>query len=191
MSLVVDNVLAYLKTVGGCKGGIAIYSGARALIMAGNTQRKRRELWPATKKVMKPYFPDLDLGKVEYCINASLPPNWFTSPDNIAAMTFGDTIFFKGSDIQKSHAGLLLLMHELVHVDQVRRKGGETPFACAYGSGFLQGGSYEKNPMEKAAIDFVARHGPSLPDGVKKPEEGGGGRGGGNDERRRRPIREY
>ena len=83
-------------------------------------------------------------------------------------MTFGYTIFFKGSNIQKSRGGLKLLMHELVHVDQVRRKGGEVAFACDYGKGYLKGGSYRKNPMEVEAYDFVDKHGDSLPDGVKK-----------------------
>ena len=59
-------------------------------------------------------------------------------------------------------------MHELVHVDLVRRKGGEVAFACDYGKGYLKGGNYRKNPMEVEAYDFVDKHGDSLPDGVKK-----------------------
>lgn len=164
------SVLSELKKAGGCSGGVAVYSGAKALALAANVQRKRRKLWASTKKLMKNYFPKLDLGKVRFCIHSSLPGNWFTSRDSVQGMTFGYTIFFKGTNLQKSRAGLKLLMHELVHVDQVRRKGGEIAFACAYGKGYLSGGSYRQNPMEVEAYDFVAKHGSSLPDGVTKPE---------------------
>jgi hypothetical protein len=117
---------------------------------------------------MKKYFPKLNLTKVEFCINSTLPGNWFQSRDKVAAMTFGYRIYFNRSDIQKTRSGLKLLMHELVHVDQVRRKGGEIPFACDYGKGYLRAGSYRQNPMEVEAYDFVARHGELLPNGVPK-----------------------
>jgi len=169
------SVLSSLKEAGGCSGGVAVYSGAKALAMAANLQRKHRTLWPETKKLLNSFFPKLNLNRVRFCIKSSLPPNWFESPDKVDAMTFGETIFFKGTDIQKSKAGLKLLMHELVHVDQVRRKGGEIPFACAYGKGYLEAGSYRNNPMEVEAYDFVAGHGDLLHD-VKKTSGVGGGR---------------
>ena len=162
------SVLSELRKFGGSAGGIHVYAGAKALVYTRNSMRKRRKLWKSTRKVMKKYFPKLKLGKVRFCINCSLPGNWFESPDKVAAMTFGDTIFFKGTYIQKSRDGLKLLMHELVHVDQVRRKGGELKFAAAYGRGYLKGGSYRKNPMEVEAYNFVAKNGNSLPNGCKK-----------------------
>jgi hypothetical protein len=74
-------------------------------------------------------------------------------------MTFGYTIFFKASDYQKSWARLEYLLHELVHVDQVRRRGdSESSFACDYGKGYLAAGSYRNNPLEVEAYDFVANH---------------------------------
>lgn len=138
------------------------------LCLARNAQRQRRELWKNTRKALKPFFPNLKLRDVRFCINSSLPGNWFQSAGSVGGMTFGYTIFFKGSDLQKSRAGLRLLMHELVHVDQVRRKGGEVAFACGYGKGYLKAGNYRDNPMEVEAYDFVTKHGGSLPDGVKK-----------------------
>ncbi len=162
------SVLKTLQNAGGCAGGALIYGAAKSSILIANAQRKRRKLWKDTKRVMKKYFPKIDFGDVRFCVNCRLPGNWFTSAGKVAGMTFGNTIYFKGSDIQKSRAGLKLLMHELVHVDQVRRKGGEAKFACAYGDGYVKGGSYEKNPMEVEAYDFVAKHGASLPNGCKK-----------------------
>ena len=107
----------------------------------------------------------LHLKRVRFCIKSNLPANWFQSPGKVAGMTFGYTVFFKGTDIQKSWAGLELLMHELFHVDQVRRRGdNEARFACDYGEGVLKGGSYMKNPMEAKAYAFVASH--RLPDAL-------------------------
>jgi Domain of unknown function (DUF4157) len=116
--------------------------------------------------LMGRYFPGLDLNEVEFCLDSTLPANWFAPPGDVAAMTFGYRIYFKGSGIQDSQAGLKLLMHELVHADQVRRRGGEVSFACHYGRGYLEAGGYRSNPMEAEAYAFVVKHGPSLPDGV-------------------------
>lgn len=153
------SVLSTLKKAGGCAGGVVIYNAAKAAARVANVARKRRKLKGDTKKLMRRHFPKLNLNKVRFCINSSLPANWFQSPDKTAGMTFGYTIYFKKSGVQKSKAGLALLMHELVHVDQVRRRGNsQRRFACDYGKGFLKGGSYRKNPMEVEAYDFVSNH---------------------------------
>lgn len=151
--------LKLLKKVGGCEGGKLIYKAAKIAMQVANVMRKDRKLKPATKQLMQPFFPKLNLNKVTFHINCTLVPNWFTTTNKIRGMTFGYTIYFKGSGIQKTKAGLRLLMHELVHVDQVRRcDDDEDKFACKYGKGFLDGGSYEKNPMEVEARDFVQNH---------------------------------
>lgn len=152
------SVLATLKKAGGSAGGVAIYDAAKAAALLTNIPRKRRKLKDSTKKLMKKYFPQLKLGKVRYSINANLPANWFEHPNKVDAMTFGHWIVFKGSRIQGTKRGLSLLMHELVHVDQVRRFGGEHAFASRYGQGYLKGGSYRNNPLEVEAYDFVAKH---------------------------------
>jgi hypothetical protein len=157
------RVLTTIKNAGGCSGGVAIYSGAKALCVAGNVQRKKRKLWSNTKREMRKHLPKLDLNKVRFCIHSKLPANWYESPGKVAAMTFGYTIYFKGTDVQKTRDGLRLLLHELVHVDQVRKLGSETAFACEYGKGYLKAGSYSRNPMELAAEDLVNRVGDSLP----------------------------
>jgi hypothetical protein len=149
-------------------GSVAVYYAAKGACLFANAQRQRRKLWKNTRKLMKQYFPDLKLNDVRFCIHSNLPPNWFESPLRVEGMTFGDTIFLKGTDYQKTRAGLATLMHELFHVDQVRRHGGEMGFAVAYGEGFLKGGNYSKNPMETAAVNFVEANRASLPEGVKK-----------------------
>ena len=159
------SVLSKLKSAGGCAGGVVVYTAAKEAAEVANIMRKRRTLWAETRVRMKHFYPHLHLKRVRFCIKSNLPANWFQSPGKVAGMTFGYTVFFKGTDIQKSWAGLELLMHELFHVDQVRRRGdNEARFACDYGEGFLKGGSYIKNPMEAKAYAFVASH--RLPDAL-------------------------
>jgi len=162
------SALSELKRAGGSAGGVAIYSAAKVAAELSNVQRKDRKLWKTTRAEMRKYFPKLDLTKVTFHINSTLPGNWFQTAGSVEAMTFGYTIFFKHSDYQKSRKGLKYLMHELVHVDQVRRKGGEIAFAQAYGRGFLAAGNYRDNPLEVEAYEFVEKNGDALPNGVKK-----------------------
>ena len=160
------SVLDTLRDLGGggCTGGVAIYEAAKLIAQVRNRTRRARKLKPETICRLNDLFPDLDLSRVRIYINASLPANWFTSADDIYGMTFGYKIYFKGSGYQKSEGGLRKLMHELVHVDQVRRRGDrESRFACDYGKGYLAAGNYEDNPLEKEAYDFVNNHSVPLP----------------------------
>ena len=164
------SVLDTLRNLGGCAGGIAIYNAAKALAWSRNVNRKKRKLWPKTICRLGELFPYLDLSKIRFSIDCSLPPNWFTSANNVYGMTFGYRIYFKGSGYQKSEPGLQKLMHELVHVDQVRSRGdSERKFACAYGEGYLQAGNYYDNPLEIEAREFVSNH-PVPPPCVYDPE---------------------
>ena len=148
-------VLEKLRDSGGYAGGIAIYNAAKMAAAAANMRRRDRKLCDETISRLQPLFLKLNLKRVTFKINASLPANWFKSADTIAAMTFGYRIYFKKADIEKTERGLSLLIHELVHVDQVRRRGNsETAFAGDYGAGFLEAGSYRKNPLEVEAYDF-------------------------------------
>lgn len=165
------SILSQLQAAGGCSGGVAIYNLAKGTVGATNLFRKRIKLWPDTKAIMRRFFPELNLNKVTFCNNSSLPGNWFTSANSVGAMTFGYNIFFKGKDIQQHWEKLELLMHELVHVDQVRKRSDdEVLFACDYGKGYLKAGSYRENPMEIEAYDFVKAHPlpASLPESLRK-----------------------
>lgn len=153
------GALDTLRDIGGAAGGILIYNAAKAAARMANMGQRIRKLKPQTVCRLKHLFPQLDMGRVRFVIKASLPRNWFASPDKVSAMTFGYKIYFKGSNIQKTDAGLKLLIHELVHVDQVRRRGNdETKFACDYGKGYLSAGNYRDNPLEDEAFVFVDTH---------------------------------
>jgi hypothetical protein len=68
---------------------------------------------------------------------------------NYAGITFGDT-YFARSDQALSES---LHFHELVHVVQWRHLGPER-FLVAYATGFLQGGGYRGNPLERMAYSL-------------------------------------
>jgi hypothetical protein len=155
----------------GCLAGVPIYFAARAACFARNAGRARLRLPAELQAELAPHFPDLDLGAVRLVAGASLPPNWL-GPKVFAAagMTFGQTIFLAAPDplgtlgalgapgMGSRSAGMVpLIGHELVHVDQVRRLGGERAFACAYGRGYLAGGSYRRNPLEVEAYEVEER----------------------------------
>lgn len=150
------GIIDTLRDMGGCAGGVTIYFAAKGLAIARNLQRIDRKLRQETIDLLQPLFPELDLKKIEFNVNAFLPSEWYD--DNADAMTFGDKIYFKHSNIQndnRTDSSLMLLMHELVHADQVRRLGGETVFACEYGMGFVNAGfNYENNPLEVEANAF-------------------------------------
>ncbi|MFB3891063.1 MAG: hypothetical protein ACE15C_03460 [Phycisphaerae bacterium] len=153
------SVLDALKRSGGCVGGRAVYFAARELCFMRNHLRPRMALWPDTMRIMEFFLPKLDLRRVRFCEGCSLPPNWFTKSGMFQGITFGYTIFLSGKDYQRSWLGLMVLLHELVHVDQVRRRrDSESRFACDYGKGFLAAGNYRDNPMEVEAFDLVTRN---------------------------------
>ena len=83
-------------------------------------------------------------------------------------MTFGYTIYWRDELDETKPVDLVKLIHEIVHVDQVRRYGGESAFACEYGRGYLEGGgtlptyiddptAYHRNPLEAEAYRFDAQ----------------------------------
>ncbi|MBK7581095.1 MAG: DUF4157 domain-containing protein [Myxococcales bacterium] len=151
------SVLDTLQELGGCAGGKLIYYAAKYSAEVANVFKDKNKLNASAKAKFKPLFPHLNLDKVRIRPDCTLPGNWFTSSNDVVAMTFGYTIYCKGKKMQSTNKKLNILMHELVHVDQVRRRdNSEDKFACAYGKGFLAGGSYRKNPMENEAYDFVA-----------------------------------
>ena len=68
----------------------------------------------------------------------------------MAAITFVDTVVSHGPYENRT------LCHELVHVVQYERLG-LPEFAAKYVKGFLSGGSYEANPLERNAYELEAR----------------------------------
>ena len=151
----------------GCVLGQTIFNEAKRSAQIVNVVRPRRSLQPTTIARLKPLFPDLDLAAVRVRTRCRLPSNRFRPTGSIYAMTFGYTIYWRDELDEGNPVDLVKLIHELVHVDQVRRHGGESGFACEYGRGYIQGGGalpgyitdatpYHRNPLEAEAYTLEA-----------------------------------
>ncbi|TFG79797.1 MAG: DUF4157 domain-containing protein [Chrysiogenales bacterium] len=158
------SVIDFLKEKGGCEGGKLVYFAAKKSAAARNgwlvpwSGKITHRLNSRIINCLQPLYNHADLTQVRFKIDCSLPPNWFTASNSIVAMTFGNMIYFKGHDVQKREEQIKVLMHELVHVDQVVRFGSETNFACEYGKGYLLAGDYEDNHLEMEAYNFTDNH---------------------------------
>ena len=156
----------------GCALGQSIFTETKRSALIVNVLRPRRPLQPATVARLKPLFPDLDLTKITVRTRCRLPSNRFRQSGSIYAMTFGYSIFWRDELDESNSLNLVQLIHEIVHVDQARRMGGEASFACAYGRGYIDGGgdlpaylakradltAYHRNPLEAEAYSFDARY---------------------------------
>ncbi len=152
----------------GCTMGRTVFKETKRSAQIANLGRASRPLLPATIERIGPLFPHVDLSTVRVRTGCRLPSNKFHTSGSIYAMTFGSTIYFR-DDLDEGNPGQLVhLIHELVHVDQVRRFGGESAFACEYGRGYIDGGgelpayidhptAYHRNPLEAEAYTFEAR----------------------------------
>ena len=168
----------------GCELGRAIYRETKRSARIANFRRPQRQLKTATIARLRPLFPDLELGQIRVRTRCRLPSNRFRQSGDIYAMTFGNTIFWRDELDEGDPGDLVKLIHEVVHVDQVRRHGDESAFACAYGRGYVDGGgelpgyiaaptAYHRNPLESEAYTFESRFrddsgrvvAESLPDG--------------------------
>ena len=149
----------------GCTLGRTIYTETKRSAQLANLGRSSRALQATTIERLQPLFPATDLHGVRIRTRCRLPSNRFRESGSIYAMTFGSTIYFRDELDERNPAHLVHLIHEVIHVDQVRRFGGESQFACEYGKGFLNGGgqlptymddvsAYHLNPLESEAYSF-------------------------------------
>jgi hypothetical protein len=165
----------------GCSLGRTIYGEAKRAAQVANVLRPRRPLRADTEAMLRALFPQLDVSRIRVRTHCRLPPNRFRTSGTIYAMTFGYTIYYRDSLNESDPGDLVNLIHEVVHVDQVRRYGGERGFACEYGKGYLEGGgdlpahirhptAYHRNPLEAEAYTFEARFqdedGKAIPDRI-------------------------
>jgi hypothetical protein len=175
----------YVEPVG-CRLGRTIFNETKRATQIVNARRPRRRLTSATTDLLGPWFPSLDLSTVRVRTSCRLPPNRFETGGHIYAMTFGTTIYWRDELDEGDPVDLVHLAHELVHVDQVRRLGGESAFACAYGRGYVEGGgelpaylddvgAYQRNPLEAEAYRFEARfrddHGHVVAGRLREPHD--------------------
>ena len=145
--------------------GQSVFTEAKRSPQILNIMRRSRPLQSTTIERLKPLFPDLDIENVKVRTRCRLPSNHFRETGTIYAMTFGYTIYWRDELDESKPDDLVKLIHELVHVDQVRRNGSESAFACEYGRGYIAGGGtlpayiddvtdYHRNPLEAEAYNF-------------------------------------
>ncbi len=173
----------------GCSVGRAVFKETKRSAQIANIGRASRPLLPTTIERIAPLYPHVDLSAVRVRTRCRLPSNKFHTTGSVYAMTFGSTIYFRDELDEHDPSQLVHLIHELVHVDQVRRMGGESAFACEYGRGYIDGGgelpayidqptAYHRNPLEAEAYTFEARfrdaHGHVDPTLLPTPREESG-----------------
>jgi hypothetical protein len=153
----------------GCSIGTVAFRETKRSAQLANLSRSRDPLQPKTQAMLRGLFPDLDVSQIRVRRGCRLPANRFNEGGSIYAMTFGNTIYWRDKELDESDpADLVKLIHEVMHVEQTRRLGGEAKFACAYGEGYLQGGgdvpkrikkptAYHRNPLEAEAYGFESQ----------------------------------
>ena len=152
----------------GCALGQSVFAETKRSALIVNFARPRRPLQTTTIARLRPLFPDLDLTQIQVRSRCRLPSNQFRQTGSIYAMTFGYSIFWRDELDENDPNDIVKLIHEIVHVDQVRRRGSESAFACEYGRGYLEGGgqlpayiadatAYHRNPMEAEAYTFESQ----------------------------------
>ena len=125
-----------------CSLGRNVYRETKRAAQIANIRRPAQRMQPATERLMAHLFPELDVERIRYRSGCRLPPNRFKADGNILAMTFGYSIYWRGELDEHEPRDIVNLIHEVLHVDQVRRFGGEHEFACAYGKGYVEGGGH-------------------------------------------------
>ena len=150
----------------GCSIGKMAFRETKRSAQIANLLRRSEPLKDETQATLRTLFPDLDLSRIRVRRGCRLPANRFDKRGSTYAMTFGYAIYWRDPVLDESKAlDLVKLIHEVVHVDQTRRLGGEAEFACAYGKGYLAGDgdvppriknptAYHRNPLEAEAYTF-------------------------------------
>ena len=109
----------------GCTLGRGIYREARRSAAIANLNRRPQEVGAELQGLLRVLFPDLDVERIRYRTGCRLPPNRFRETGWVLAMTFGYTIYWRGAFDERDPKDVVNFLHEVVHVDQVRRFGGE------------------------------------------------------------------
>lgn len=131
------------------------------LTYARNTQHPSRPLDATAQRYLRPWFGAL-LDKVQVMWRAQLNDHLeimrYVLTSGSRAQTYGYTIYVapsQGASDPGNTRQLLLLAHELVHVEQYLRAGESLARFCqAYMQGWAEGGGvYRRNPLEQEAFE--------------------------------------
>ncbi|MHA2279189.1 MAG: hypothetical protein ACXAC2_25700, partial [Candidatus Kariarchaeaceae archaeon] len=162
---VITTIIDLIAKLGACLAGKVAYSFAKNANILENLGKHITPLPTSFKDRLPRVFGSTKFEEVMIVENAILIANFFGGSKK--GMTFGNVfwygmpclavIFLVGSFDQNKFTDRRLLVHELVHVKQLRRFGySDSNFACAYGIGYYEGGfSYENNPLEVEAYSFT------------------------------------
>jgi hypothetical protein len=151
-----DEFPSFLLKIAGVAGGILGFYTSKALAYVVNLRKKAHKISPETAKRLNIFFPGMPFSKIRIICHAWLPAHLFNR--SIEGMTFQNRIYVTHHEIEHNYAGFMLLLHELVHVRQIR-ESGEFIFACKYGEQFFSHGGYsEKMPFENEAYEFVDKN---------------------------------
>ncbi|MBN2273975.1 MAG: DUF4157 domain-containing protein [Bacteroidales bacterium] len=141
--------------VAGYVAGFLVYYACKASARIVNFRKPSHRISPETSTLLKTLFAGMTLDNVIVISNAWLPAHIFNR--SIEGMTFRNRIYIAHRYRPEYHHNLMLLIHEIVHVRQIRNQG-ETVFACKYGVQFLHNRGYGAGmPLEKEAYEFVER----------------------------------
>jgi hypothetical protein len=153
----------------GCSIGKVAFRETKLSAQLANFTRSSEPLREETQAMLRQLFPHLDVSQIRVRRGCRLPANRFDERGSKFAMTFGNSIYWRDEVLDEDDpVDLVKLIHEVVHVEQSRRLGGEAEFACAYGEGYLQGGgdvparidnptAYHRNPLEAEAYAFDSK----------------------------------
>jgi hypothetical protein len=155
-------LLAAGRNIAGIAGGILGFYAGKMLALLVNIRKTARTISPQTAKKLNSLFPGMSFSGIRIVSDAWLPAHIFNR--SIEGMTFHNRIYVTHRDVLQNHTGFLLLVHELVHIKQIR-ESGEFLFACRYGKQFLAHGGYsERMPFEHEAYEFVEKNQYQIPD---------------------------
>jgi hypothetical protein len=139
----------------GSAAGLLVYYACKLLANIVNLRKPSFKISTDTKNKLKDLFTGMPLDNITIVYSAWLPAHIFNP--SIEGMTFRNKIFIAHSFPFQHISSLLLLVHELVHIRQIR-KLGEVVFACQYGAQFLRNRGYGIGmPLEKEAFEFVEK----------------------------------
>jgi len=156
------DLIAAGHTTTGFAGGVLGFYLSKALASMVNLRKKANKISPDTVVRLTDLFPEMSFSDIRIVCNAWLPAHIFNR--SIEGMTFHNRIYITHRDVQNNLPGFLLLVHELVHIRQIRERG-EFVFACKYGAQFLRNGGYsDKMPYEHEAYEFVDKNRYRVPD---------------------------
>jgi len=165
MTLAVFRIFPVIRAIilaGGSAAGFLVYFASKALARIVNLRKKKHGISPEMATRLDILFPGMRFSNIRIVCNAWLPAHIFNR--SIEGMTYHNRIYVTHRDVLHNQTGFMLLVHELVHVKQIR-ESGEFYFACRYGGQFVTNGGYSAAmPLEHEAYDFVEKNRHRMPD---------------------------